>query len=188
MLQSQNFNEQSDKVILKILGSNNARKILKSISERSMSVSQISKDCNIPLTKTYRWIKKLQNLKFVRASGIISKEKRKVRSYQSLVKMIIFNANDVNDSKVQVLGIGNNFNCNKCGSGKCTLEYNTQTDLWNYNCLDCSQEYVQTNFIKLKEEQQKVILLEELNIEHVLKEEQQKVILLESLLHNGKVD
>ena len=95
MLQSQNFNEQSDKVILKTLGSDNARKILKSISERSMSVSQISKDCNIPLTKTYRWVKKLQNMKFLRASGTISKEKRKIRLYQSLVKIIIFNANDI---------------------------------------------------------------------------------------------
>jgi DNA-binding transcriptional ArsR family regulator len=186
VLKSKNFDEQSSKIILKILSSDNARKILNSTSERSMSVSQISKDCNIPLTKTYRWVKKLQNMKFVRASGAISKEKRKVRSYQSLVQMIIFNAKDVNDSKVKVLKIRNNINCNNCGSGKCILEYNPQTNLWNYNCLDCSQEYVQTNFIKLKEEQQKVILLEELNIEHTLKEEQQKVILLESLLHNGK--
>lgn len=185
MLQSKIFDEQSSKSLLKVIGSDNARKILKSISEHSMSASQISKDCNIPLTKTYRWIKKLQNLKLIQTSGIISKENRRVRSYKSLIKIIIFNASDVNDSKVNVLGIGNKFACNKCGSEKCTLDYDMQTDLWHYKCLACSLKYVQTNFTKLKEEQQKVILLEELNIEHDLREEQQKVLLLESLLQNG---
>jgi hypothetical protein len=185
MLKSKKFDTPSNKIILKIISSENARKILKSTSERSMSASGISKECSIPLTKTYRWIKKLQNMKFIQASGTISKEGRKIMSYKSLVKTIIFNTNDVTDSRVQVLGIGNNLTCNKCGSGKCTLDYNPQDNLWNYKCLDCSLMYVQTNFIKLKEEQQKVILLEELNTEFALKEEQQKVLLLESLLQEN---
>jgi len=106
-------------------------------------------------------------------------------SYRSLVKTIIFNPNDVNDSKIKVLGIGKSLTCNKCRSEKCTLDYNSESDLWNYKCLDCSMKYVQTNSVKLKEEQQKVILLEELNTEHALREEQQKVLLLESLLQEN---
>ncbi len=184
-MKSKNFDDQSSKNLLKIISSENARKILKSTSKRSMSASQISEKCNIPLTKTYRWIKKLLNVKFIQGSGTISKEGRKIIFYKSLVKTIIFNPSSDNDSKVQVLGVGNVLTCNKCGSGKCTLDYNTQTNLWNYKCSDCSLEYVQTNLQKLKEEQQKVILLEELNPEHELREEQQKVILLESLLQEN---
>ncbi len=184
-MKSKIFDEQSSKILLKIVSSENARKILKSISKRSMSVAQISEKCDIPLTKTYRWIKKLQNVKFIQGSGTISKEGRKIIFYKSLVKTIIFNPSSNNDSNVHVMGVGNVLTCNKCGSEKCTLDYNTQTNLWNYKCLDCNLKYVQTNLLKLKEEQQKIILLEELNTEHELREEQQKVILLESLLQEN---
>ena len=181
-MKSQNFNNQSSRIILKIINSENARKILKSTSERSMSAAQISQRCNIPLTKTYRWLKKLQNMKFIQGSGTISKQGRKVTSYKSLVKTIIFNPNHDDKSIVQVLGVGNTLTCSKCRSKKCTLDYDLKTNLWSYSCIDCHLSLVQTNQKKLKEEQQKVFLLEELDTERALREEQQKVLLLEALI------
>ncbi len=183
-MKSKKFDENSSKNLLKIINSENARKILNATSENFISASQISKNHNIPLTKTYRWLKKLQSVKFIQSLPTFDKDGRKIMTYKSLVKTVIFNPGD-SKSKIQILGIGDNLSCNKCGSKKYNLEYNNDTNLWNYECSDCRQKYVETNIQKLKEEQQKIILLEELNTEHALKEEQQKVFLLESLLEES---
>ena len=79
-MKTKNFNDQSSKIILKIIGSENARKILKSTSKCPMSASQISTECDIPLTKTYRWIKKLQNMKFLQTSGMVSSDQKKTKT------------------------------------------------------------------------------------------------------------
>ncbi len=184
-MKSKKLDVLTSKKILRIMSSESARKILEETSHSEKSVSQISEACDLPLTKTYRWIKKLQDLKLLDVSGTISEEGRKVKLFKSLVQMIIFNPRVGKNPEVEVLGIGNRLTCSKCGSKNCSLELNEKTDNWEHKCNDCMNFFVQTTSHSLKEEQQKVILLEE-STTHSLKEEQQKVILLQNLLKNKK--
>lgn len=179
-MKSKKLDALTSKKILRIMSSESARKILEDTSKSERSVSQISESCNLPLTKTYRWIKKLQDLKLLEVTGTISEEGRKVKLFKSLVQMIIFNPRIGKNPEVEVLGIGTKLTCSKCGSNNCTLELNEGTNNWELQCNDCQQFFVETNSHQLKEQQQKIMLLEDST--HAFKEEQQKVILLQSLL------
>ncbi len=179
-MRSKKLDALTSKKILRIMSSESARKILEDTSKDERSVSQISEACNLPLTKTYRWIKKLQDLKLLEVTGTISEEGRKVKLFKSLVQMIIFNPRIGKTPEVEILGIGNKLVCSKCGSKNCSLELDEKTNNWEHQCNDCKQSFVETTSHKLKEEQQKVMLLEDSS--HNFKEEQQKVILLQSLL------
>ena len=74
--------------IIKMIGSKRAREIIEATHEKPMSASEISKVCNIPLTKVYRWLIKLENCKLLQCSGTVSDKGRKIRLYKSKVNMI----------------------------------------------------------------------------------------------------
>ena len=185
-IKSKSPDAELGKKILKIMNSENARKILSATTEKPVSAEKISKSMEIPLTKVYRWLKKLQTLKLIETTGEITEEGRKIRLYKNLVKMIMINPQQPLESKVQLLGVGNQITCNHCGSKNCSLEFDSKKNEWKSKCLDCDKNLIQTMSHELKEEQQKAILLEEEIDKHSLKEEKQKVILLEYLLKDKK--
>ncbi len=186
VLKAKSADAESGIKILKILNSENVRKILEGTSEKPISAEKISKKYNIPLTKVYRWIKKLQDLKLLETTGDITENGRKVRLYKNLVRMIMVNPQNPAESKVRMLGIGNQLSCFKCGSSNCTLEFDNNKSEWSSKCVECDRKMIQTISHKLKEEQQKAILLESISDTHSLNEEKQKVILLEYLIDEKK--
>lgn len=149
---------ESGKKILRVLSSENARKILEVTSKKPITVSQISINCKIPLTKVYRWVKKLQELNLLKISYVIT-ERRKTHLYQSMVKMIVINPNEYPSIKIEVLGIGIRHKCDVCGSSNFTLTYYTKPNKMEYRCIDCELEHTDTVARLLKEERQKVVFL-----------------------------
>ena len=148
----------SGKKILRVLSSENARKILEVTGKKQITASQISIDCKIPLTKVYQWIKKLQELNLLKISNVIT-ERRKIRLYQNLIKMIVINPNEYPSIKIEVLGIGIRHKCDVCGSSNFTLTYYTKPNKMEYRCIDCELEHANTAARLLKEERQKVVFL-----------------------------
>ena len=152
------MDDESGKKILRMLSSENARKILEVTSKKPITASQVSINCKIPLTKVYRWIKKLQELNLLKISNVIT-ERRKIRLYQSLIKMIVINPNEYPSIKIEVLGIGIRHKCDVCGSSNFTLTYYTKPNKMEYRCIDCELEHTDTVARLLKEERQKVVFL-----------------------------
>ena len=171
--------------IIKMIGSEHARKIIQVTNEKPLSASEISKTCSIPLTKVYRWLQKLENCKLLRPTGVINEEGRRIRFYKSMVNMIMIDPTETPSPKVEILGSGNIIKCSKCGSTNCTLAYD-KSNKTTAQCMDCKIKYVETLSHSLKEEKQKFMILDFISNSHSLKEEQQKVFLLETLLNKGK--
>ncbi len=171
--------------IIKMMGSEHARKIIQVTNEKPLSASEISETCGIPLTKVYRWLQRLENCKLLRPTGIINEDGRRIRFYKSMVNMIMIDPTETSSPRVEILGSGNIIKCSKCGSTNCTLAYD-KSNKTTAECIDCKIKYVETLSHSLKEEKQKLIILEGLSDSHSRKEEQQKVFILEALLENGK--
>ena len=172
--------------ILKMMSSKLARKIIEMTTQRSHSASEISEMGNIPLTKVYRWLQKLEDYKLLRVTKIINHEGRKVSFYSSMIDMIMINPNKKPSLEIEILGLGNIINCLKCGSINCTLEYDKKSNKTVCKCIDCETRYVETFSHDLKEEQQKMIILKGLLDPHQVAEESQKVIILKGLLDEDK--
>ena len=172
----------SNEQILRMIGSKLARKILDITNQRPRSASEISQSANIPLTKVYRWLQKLENYKLLRVTRIINSQGRKIRLYKSSVEMIMIHPSKDNSPRIEILGSGNIINCSKCGSSNCTLEYDRKSNKTICKCIDCEIRYLETFSHNLKEEKQKMIILKGLSDRHQLVEEHQKVIILKGLL------
>ena len=167
------------------MGSENARKIIQVTNEKPLSASEISKTCSIPLTKVYQWLRRLENCKLLRPTGVINEEGRRIRLYKSMVNMIMIDPTETSSPRVEILGSGKIIKCSKCGSANCTLVYD-KSNKTTAQCIDCKTKYVETISHSLKEEKQKFIILEGLSDSHSIKEEQQKVFILGALLEEGK--
>lgn len=172
----------SNDQILRMIGSKHARKIIEITNQRSMSAMEISKTADIPLTKVYRWLQKLENHKLLHVTGTINSQRRKVRLYKSLVEMIMIHPGKNNSPRIEILGSGETIFCSKCGSSNCTLEYDKNFNKTVCKCIDCEIRYLQVYSHTLREEKQKVIILKGLSYNHQLAEEHQKVIILKGLL------
>ena len=171
--------------IIKMMGSKHARKIIQVTNEKPLSASEISETCSIPLTKVYQWLRRLENCKLLKPSGIVNEGGRRIRFYKSRVNMIMIDPTETSSPRVEILGSGNIIKCSKCGSTNCTLAYD-KSNKTTAQCLDCKIKYVETLSHSLKEEKQKFIILDGLSDSHIIKEEQQKVFLLQGLLEKGK--
>lgn len=172
----------SNEQILRMIGSKLARKILDITNQRPRSASEISQSGNIPLTKVYRWLQKLENYKLLHVTRIINSQGRKIRLYKSSVEMIMIHPSKDNSPRIEILGSGNIINCLKCGSRNCTLEYDRKSNKTICKCIDCEIRYLETFSHNLKEEKQKMIILKGFSDRHQLVEEHQKVIILKGLL------
>ena len=168
--------------IIKIMGTKYARKILESIHEEPLSALEISKVCNIPLTKVYRWLIKLEQCSLLLASGKIGDKGRKIRLYKSKVNTITISPSEKSSPRVGILGTGNIIICSKCGSSNCIVTYDKKSNKTIGQCLNCKISYVETLSHTLKEEQQKFMILEYFSNLKSLKEEQQKMFILKKLL------
>ena len=167
------------------MGSEHARKIIQVTNEKPLSASEISKTCSIPLTKVYRWLRRLENCKLLQPTGVINEEGRRIRLYKSMVNMIMIDPTETSSPRVEILGSGSIIKCSKCGSANCTLAYD-KSNKTTIQCMDCKTKYVETLSHSLKEEKQKFMILDFISDSHSLKEERQKVFLLETLLNPVK--
>ena len=158
-MRSKIVDQDSSRKILRVINSRHAKKILETTSKAPMSATQINRSCRIPLTKVYQWVQKLQDLKFLKISGMINEEGRKVRLYQSMVKMIVINPNNYPAFSVEVMGIGAPRKCDVCSSKNFTLTYYPKPNKCEYQCIDCELEHAKTASHLLKEEKQKTVFL-----------------------------
>jgi len=171
--------------ILKMLSSKLARKIIETTTQNSHSASEISEMGSIPLSKVYRWLKQLEDYKLLRVTKIINHEGRKISYYKSKIDMIMVNPKKESSLGIEILGLGSIIHCLKCGSINCTLEYDKKFNTTLCKCIDCETRYLETFSHDLKEEKQKIIILNALST-HQIAEERQKVIILKGLVYDGK--
>lgn len=185
MLRKRIVDSDSNLRIIKMMGSKNARKIIQITDEKPLSASEIHKACSIPLTKVYRWLRKLENCKLLQPSGNVNENGRRVRLYKSQVNMIMIDPRQTSPN-VEILGSGIPIKCSKCGSNNCNLTFDKKTNKTVAQCIDCDIKFRESVSHQLKEQEQKFIILESLSNSQALKEEQQKVFLLEGLLQSQK--
>ena len=185
MLRKRIVDSDSNLRIIKMMGSKNARKIIQITDEKPLSASEIHKACSIPLTKVYRWLRKLENCKLLQPSGNVNENGRRVRLYKSQVNMIMIDPRQTSPN-VEILGSGIPIKCSKCGSNNCNLTFDKKTNKTVAQCIDCDIKFRESVSHQLKEQEQKFIILESLSNSQALKEEQQMVFILEGLLQSQK--
>lgn len=171
--------------IIKMMGSEHVRKIIQITSKNPLSASEISETGNIPLTKVYRWLQKLEECKLVQITGTINDEGRRIRFYKSLVHMIMIDPTKISSPKVEILGLGGIIKCSKCQSTNCTIVYD-ESNKTTVECLECKIKYIETISHSLNEEKQKFMILEGLSNMYNLREEEQKVFILEAIIDHNK--
>ena len=77
------------KAILKALSDEYSRTIMNYAIEKPKSVVDIVKDCNIPMTTTYRRVHELEKNKILKVTGsIVTDDGKKYFLYQSRIKAI----------------------------------------------------------------------------------------------------
>ncbi len=80
-------NEHDKEVIplslLKILSNRNAVKIIQDTFDSPKTAFEISKDCNVSLTTTYRQLRRLSDRKIMNVTGTINERGKKNFTYES---------------------------------------------------------------------------------------------------------
>lgn len=89
--------------ILKVISNEQAMQVLECSMDLPKSAYELSTTCNIPLTQTYRWIRKLHRLGFVRISGATNRVGKKYFMYQSKVHQINIKLNTGSTSQIEIL-------------------------------------------------------------------------------------
>ena len=77
------------KAILKALADDYSKTIMNATIEKSKSVVDLVKECNIPMTTAYRRIHDLENSKILKVTGaIVTEDGKKYYLYQNRIKSI----------------------------------------------------------------------------------------------------
>lgn len=165
-----------------MISSKHARKIIEITNQKSLSALEISKIADIPLTKVYRWLQKLENHKLLHVTATINSEGRKVRLYKNSVEMIMIRPNSNYFPRIEILGSGDTTYCSKCGSSNCALEYDINSNKTISKCIDCEIRHLEAYSHALTKDQEKMLILKTPSEKHQLADEHQKVIILKGLL------
>ena len=97
------------KAILKALSDDYSRTIMNKTIEKSKSVVNIVKDCDIPMTTAYRRVKELEENKILKVTGsIVTDDGKKYFLYQNRLKAIyvVFGLESLDVQVVENDGLG----------------------------------------------------------------------------------
>ena len=109
--------------IYKILGDKYSRKILESLIESPKSALDISKECKISLTLSYKKLKNLKKYDLIQQSNSVIVEGRKYAIYKSKAHPIMILLNHKQPSQTIVFDSENLVNCVGCESLNCGVYY-----------------------------------------------------------------
>jgi len=140
--------------MIKIFSSNNARKILEIISTEPYPVKKIHEISKIPINKIYEWIQKFEDEGILEISGDITDEGRKSRLFKSKIKLILLRPSENSSKGIQVIGMGVNQKCQKCGFENYSLTYFEKSDKLSFQCVNCKTLEAQLVKREIKEKDQ----------------------------------
>jgi hypothetical protein len=87
------------KLILESFIDEDKREILNSVTDRSLTISEILKICKIPPTSGYRKINSLIESGLLEIEGLVTVEKNRKRTYRSLFKIVTV---EINKDKITI--------------------------------------------------------------------------------------
>ena len=127
--------------IYKILGDKYSRKILESLIESPKSALDVSKECNISLTLSYKKLKNLKKYDLIQQSNSVIVDGRKYAIYKSKAHPIMILLNHKHPSQTIVFDSENLVNCVGCESLNCGVYYDERYNGVRSVCYSCGANW-----------------------------------------------
>ena len=127
--------------IYKILGDKYSRKILESLIESPKSALDVSKECNISLTLSYKKLKNLKKYDLIQQSNSVIVDGRKYAIYKSKAHPIMILLNHKHPSQTIVFDSENLVNCVSCESLNCGVYYDERYNGVRSVCYSCGANW-----------------------------------------------
>lgn len=136
--------ELTANAIFKILGDKHSRRILESLIESQKSALDISKECKISLTLTYKKLKILQKYDLAQQSNSVIVDGRKYSVYKSKAHPIMILLNHKYPSQTIVFDSENLICCLGCESLNCGVYYDERYNGIRSICYSCGANWPET--------------------------------------------
>jgi hypothetical protein len=127
--------------IYKILGDKYSRRILESLIESPKSALDVSKECKISLTLTYKKLKNLKKYDLIQQSNSVIVDGRKYAIYKSKAHPIMILLNHKHPSQTIVFDSENLVNCVGCESLNCGVYYDERYNGVRSVCYSCGANW-----------------------------------------------
>ncbi len=127
--------------IYKILGDKYSRKILESLIESPKSALDVSKECKISLTLSYKKLKNLKKYDLIQQSNSVIVDGRKYAIYKSKAHPIMILLNHKHPSQTIVFDSENLVNCIGCESLNCGVYYDERYNGVRSICYSCGASW-----------------------------------------------
>ena len=101
--------DEEKSVIMNILSDKYSRLILAAASKMPRSASELSSECRIPMSTTYRKVQKLYNCKLLMMVGKINDDGKKIMLYKNKIRSLTLNlgARDNSQTRPRSIIVGN---------------------------------------------------------------------------------
>lgn len=127
--------------IYKILGDKYSRRILESLIESPKSALDVSKECKISLTLSYKKLKNLKKYDLIQQSNSVIMDGRKYAIYKSKAHPIMILLNHKHPSQTIVIDSENLVNCMGCESLNCGVYYDERYNGVRSVCYSCGANW-----------------------------------------------
>ena len=133
--------EPTADAIFKILGDKYSRKILESLIESPKSALDISKECRISLTLSYKKLKILQKYDLIQLSNSVIVNGRKYAVFKSKAHPIMILLNHRHPSQTVIFDPENLVSCTGCDSLNCGVYYDERYNGIRAICYSCGANW-----------------------------------------------
>jgi len=133
--------ETTANAIYKILGDKHSRRILESLIESPKSALDVSKECMISLTLSYKKLKNLKKYDLIQQSNSVIVDGRKYAIYKSKAHPIMILLNHKHPSQTIVIDSENLVNCMGCESLNCGVYYDERYNGVRSICYSCGANW-----------------------------------------------
>jgi len=127
--------------IYRILGDKHSRRILESLIESPKSALDVSKECKISLTLSYKKLKNLKKYDLIQQSNSVILDGRKYAIYKSQAHPIMILLNHKHPSQTLVIDSENLVNCMGCESLNCGVYYDERYNGVRSVCYSCGANW-----------------------------------------------
>ena len=127
--------------IYKILGDKYSRRILESLIESPKSALDVSNECKISLTLSYKKLKNLKKYDLIQQSNSVIVDGRKYAIYKSKAHPIMILLNHKHPSQTIVIDSENLVNCMGCESLNCGVYYDERYNGVRSICYSCGANW-----------------------------------------------
>jgi len=127
--------------IYKILGDKYSRRILESLIESPKSALDVSNECKISLTLSYKKLKNLKKYDLIQQSYSVIVDGRKYAIYKSKAHPIMILLNHKHPSQTIVIDSESLVNCLGCESLNCGVYYDERYNGVRSVCYSCGANW-----------------------------------------------